>query len=786
MPSTILRSVLLLLGLASAAVAHAATHCVDTASEFLAALASSAESLEDDEIRLVTGHYEIAGGVEAYTRGDLVLRGGWNSACTLQIGGASLTQIRAAPQQEALLYLRMVGDNATIELLQFTGLNAVLLVDQGPSADVTGTFRVHRSRFVSNVSGLSVSSSDKNVVIENNVFANNFKPGGGSIGGIGLTVTVVDPDGAPIEADVRFNTFVDNQRGMIFKGGGNIDGAPRVQNNVVFDSSVFDLRIDAMQLAATHNVWSEIESLDGGGFALDADNLAVDPLLAPGWIPTDASPVINSGTDFVVGGIPALDHAGGPRRIGSKPDRGAFESAVSDIDTLTVTNVADSGPGSLRQAILDANLTSTTETIEFAIHATCPQTIALQSPLPAITDAVVIDGFTQTGSAPGTVQDAYDGVHCVALVSSVSHALRFDLPAGETATVRGLAFYRFAEAAIQIEGDGPAIVEGNLFGTGLGIADPGFAQYALRIAGGDGSRIGGGSAQHRNVFARAAAAAIRLEAGAGRLVYNNFVGIEPDGYGHGGNGIGVQVVDGVDDLIRDNHIGFSAGQGVRVEGATSRVELLFNQIGRRPRAHPATPTDFSAANGTNGVRLVDGADHRVERNTVTASGTDGIVVLTPVQRAQLLRNRVYANTQLGIDLSPDGVNPNATDTGAIGANGTQNYPVLAAAHGQPGQVAIEGTLTSANGNYTIGFFAGSGCDDTGYGEGERPLGSIAVTIDDGAAGDGSVGFIADFFEPGLEGSYVTAIATSEAGNSSELSACVAYVLDAAIFADGFE
>src|SRR5690348_462768 len=67
-----------------------------------------------------------------------------------------------------------------------------------------------------------------------------------------------------------------------------------------------------------------------------------------------------------------------------------------------VTNTDDSGPGSLRQAIIDSNTNppaTGTNFIEFSIPVVSPspQTILLFSPLPPITSAVVIDGSSQLG-----------------------------------------------------------------------------------------------------------------------------------------------------------------------------------------------------------------------------------------------------------------------------------------------------------------------------------------------------------------------------------------------------
>ncbi|MEQ8425595.1 MAG: hypothetical protein RIA63_12850, partial [Cyclobacteriaceae bacterium] len=66
---------------------------------------------------------------------------------------------------------------------------------------------------------------------------------------------------------------------------------------------------------------------------------------------------------------------------------------------FTVTNTLDSGPGSLRQAITNANVSGIQETIDFNIAVAGPWIINLVSPLPPITNAngMVIDGTTQPG-----------------------------------------------------------------------------------------------------------------------------------------------------------------------------------------------------------------------------------------------------------------------------------------------------------------------------------------------------------------------------------------------------
>src|SRR5207247_9995287 len=64
---------------------------------------------------------------------------------------------------------------------------------------------------------------------------------------------------------------------------------------------------------------------------------------------------------------------------------------------FTVSNTNDSGPGSLRQAILDANATNGPNTIAFQIQAPSGLTITPLSALPPISVPVLIDGRTQPG-----------------------------------------------------------------------------------------------------------------------------------------------------------------------------------------------------------------------------------------------------------------------------------------------------------------------------------------------------------------------------------------------------
>src|SRR5436190_5680762 len=113
--------------------------------------------------------------------------------------------------------------------------------------------------------------------------------------------------------------------------------------------------------------------------------------------------------------------------------------------TFTVLNTLDSGAGSLRQAILDANATAGTDLIDFNIGGGGVQTIAPTSALPAITDAVTIDGTTQPGFA---------GSPIIELSGASAGNVNGLLIRGSNSTVRSLVINRFQQAGVAIVGTG--------------------------------------------------------------------------------------------------------------------------------------------------------------------------------------------------------------------------------------------------------------------------------------------------------------------------------------------
>lgn len=224
----------------------------------------------------------------------------------------------------------------------------------------------------------------------------------------------------------------------------------------------------------------------------------------------------------------------------------------------TVTNTNDSGPGSLRQAILDANADSAADTISFNIPGAGVHTITIlasgsgTAELPTITNPLTIDGSTQPGfSGTPLIEITNGGIGHGLVISSTNATIRSLVingaaqgeivasnsvlavlgcylginPAG-TATVPNSGDGINASGSIQV-GDGTpagrnviaaslniharttfgialggptATVQGNYIGTNAtGTAGLGTTWSGVSLSGGS-ALIGGGSPGHGNVI----------------------------------------------------------------------------------------------------------------------------------------------------------------------------------------------------------------------------------------------------------------------------------------------
>src|SRR5262245_38703541 len=119
----------------------------------------------------------------------------------------------------------------------------------------------------------------------------------------------------------------------------------------------------------------------------------------------------------------------------------AFSSTLAGA-TFTVTSTADSGSGTLRQAIADANNAGGPDTIAFNVAGSGVHTITLATGLPAITSPVTIDGYTQSGAMANThpVGQGLNTVLRIEIDGAATTGACLSVSASST-TIKGLAIH---------------------------------------------------------------------------------------------------------------------------------------------------------------------------------------------------------------------------------------------------------------------------------------------------------------------------------------------------------
>ena len=191
----------------------------------------------------------------------------------------------------------------------------------------------------------------------------------------------------------------------------------------------------------------------------------------------------------------------------------AFSTSVSVTNPFLVTSTADSGFGSLRQAIQNVNADTgnpNADTIAFAI-GTVPAIITLSSDLPALSHKVIIDA---------TTQPSYAGSPIVEIVGTSANSFGIELNAGGS-TIKGLNIVNVVNGpAVDLESDGNTI-QSDVLGLDLNGNAAGNAQGVL--INGSGNTIGGTSAAAGNVIASNTGAAVGVNSGSGDTIRSNLI-----------------------------------------------------------------------------------------------------------------------------------------------------------------------------------------------------------------------------------------------------------------------
>ena len=216
--------------------------------------------------------------------------------------------------------------------------------------------------------------------------------------------------------------------------------------------------------------------------------------------------------------------------------------ATAAADTFTVTNTDASGPGSLAQAVTDANShvnIDVPDRIEFNIPNSDPNrnpATGVFTITPSvfgffITNAVVIDGYTQPGASPNTLATGNNAVLLIELnggdAMSGGVAMVFSTGGGDS-TVRGLVINRFTTGFDL--GSGHVTVVGNFIGTDPA-GEVSLGNGSGIVASGDGgNQIGTAAPADRNLISGNGNGIVLTNRSAEtNTVQNNYIGVNAAG-----------------------------------------------------------------------------------------------------------------------------------------------------------------------------------------------------------------------------------------------------------------
>jgi parallel beta-helix repeat protein len=298
--------------------------------------------------------------------------------------------------------------------------------------------------------------------------------------------------------------------------------------------------------------------------------------------------------------------------------------AASLAAAITVTSTADSGVGSLRDAINTANTncgSDTAPTITFALTGAGPFVIAPSSPLPAFSCPIapvpftpILDGYTQPGSSLNTSSNSFNASIKVvldgsAITSTFPCGLEFDNTSyGGNLTVTGLKVQNFSYAGSLYGACGTVNLYGNIFSGN----DTGANPYNNPFSGTSVPNVGTLAPADRNVFI---GNGVGLRVSDGVTVTNNFIGTL-NGTTAVANGDGIYVTGAAN--ISNNLISGNTVNGIHIFGDDGGSFTDNNTIG-------LNAAGGKLGNGT-GIFNEFSTIGTISSNTISGNTNGGIVL----------------------------------------------------------------------------------------------------------------------------------------------------------------
>lgn len=345
---------------------------------------------------------------------------------------------------------------------------------------------------------------------------------------------------------------------------------------------------------------------------------------------------------------------------------------------------------------------------------------------------------------------------------------------------------------IRIQQSNGNLVKGNLVGTDAsGMNRLANGESGIWVQDSDDNIVGGSESGARNIFSGNAWSGVVLIGDSKRnKVRGNYIGVGADGATPLGGLAGVYMLQSASDNTvggtnaAERNVISGHNNGVVLRKGAHANRVLGNFIGTDVKGTNSVP------NG-NGVLIERGAstdpcpfDNIIGPNNTISGNTDcGVLVRDPLSaNNSILSNSIYSNGGLGIDLGGDGVTANDVNDTDTGPNSLQNHPSLSSVQFASGSVSISGALNSiANTEFTLQFFSNQLADPTGYGEGQKLLGTETVVTN----GSGDASFDVTYSIGTYAGQVITATATDPDGNTSEFSKAIGGTVGQVVAAGDF-
>lgn len=443
-----------------------------------------------------------------------------------------------------------------------------------------------------------------------------------------------------------------------------------------------DLILDNTGTSSSHDVQLEVTPTGGGtitAFRVGFIGEQIDCAISEGKLGCAAAempPNTEATMEITLFAPPSVDgHAAGifasARAAESdiRPSNNTASVSIPVVRGFAVTTTADSGAGSLRQAILDAALPCRNApcAVFFNIPPPVPDsgwfTIRLQTPLPPMPAFMDIDGASQSAFTGDTNRDRPE------------IEIRGDLLQDGD----GLLFQGLCEAYVS------------------NLVISGFPRHAIALSG------------ENNIFQ------CRDEGGEfiPVVIEKNILGLDPSGKIGAPNLRGIWIDSVPLATIENNLIAGNVRSGIFITHHSSEFEVDDNRL---------------IGNGASGIYVGDtGLAGDIIDNEIADNGEFGVAYAFNTTEVGIHRNRIYGNGLTAIDAGLDLETPNVANDSVT----VSNHPVLFSASydAVSGKTTVRGRLDSEpvptySTSFLIEFFASSSLNARGLPQAERYIGNL--------------------------------------------------------------